>query len=299
MANVGLSTHRHIVELYRDESQLACHVARFLSPGLGAGYPTMIMATPSLRAQFESAFDELDTDLDRPRATGSLIELDADELLDAISVRDHVDAEAFDRVIGKIARSFPAGLPIPGFGQMVGLLWERGDIQGALELEGMWNRLSLEVRVHAYCGFHAESVPESESVRLLADLHDHVVLLSSVEPLQLAAQSSSPRMARQFAVEALEEWDLTRLRDQVEVIVSELVTNAVLHARTTLTLSMTRREDLVRVAVRDSSRVRPAEPSSQDYRANGRGLRIVKSLATDYGTFVAPDGKTVWAHLAT
>ncbi len=298
-AAVGLSPHRHVVELYEEEADLATHVARYLFPGLRAGYPTIVVATPSLRTHVESALSAFDTDLDRARANKTLVELDAEEVLDAISVNGRVDGKAFDRVIGGVARSFPTGVPIPAFGQMVGLLWERGNLPGALALEGMWNRLSRELAIHAYCGFQAAGVMRTDDLRLLANVHDQVVLTSSVEPLQLAPELASSGIARRFAIDVMDQWELTELREEVEVVVSELVTNAVVHTRSTSTLSIARQGRLVRIAVRDSSRELPIESPMNPFALTGRGLGIVRSIAADVGTFVAPDGKTVWAHLET
>jgi hypothetical protein len=153
----------------------------------------MIMATPPLRTHFETALLALDIDLDGARDNGALIELDADELLQAITVDGEVNALAFDQVIGEVTRSFPAGTPIPGFGQMVGLLWERGDPQNALELEKLWNNLSREIPIYAYCGFRSDSIAQADGIRMLAGVHDHVVLQTSIEPLQLAPEPTSPR----------------------------------------------------------------------------------------------------------
>jgi anti-sigma regulatory factor (Ser/Thr protein kinase) len=296
-ATLGLNVHRHVVELYREDSELAVNVARYLAPGLAAGYPTMIMATPPLRTHFEMALLALDVDLDGARDNGALIELDADELLQAITVDGEVNALAFDQVIGEVARSFPAGTPIPGFGQMVGLLWERGDPQNALELEKLWNNLSRDIPIYAYCGFRSDSITQADGIRMLAGVHDHVVLQTSIEPLQLAPEPTSPRTARRFAREIIERWQLPLIREAVELIVSELVTNAVNHARSAMTLSLARQDDLVRIAVRDASPELPIERSVDLTALSGRGLGIVRSLATDFGTFGAPYGKTIWAHL--
>jgi serine phosphatase RsbU (regulator of sigma subunit)/CHASE1-domain containing sensor protein/anti-sigma regulatory factor (Ser/Thr protein kinase) len=83
------------------------------------------------------------------------------------------------------------------------------------------------------------------------------------------------------------------------LVVSELVTNAVLHGRGDVRLRLVRRPSSVRVAVHDSSDDRPvvAEPSPDT--VGGRGLRIIEAVASDWGITEDGGGKWVWAELAT
>ncbi|MBX3284450.1 MAG: ATP-binding protein [Actinobacteria bacterium] len=83
------------------------------------------------------------------------------------------------------------------------------------------------------------------------------------------------------------------------LLVSELVSNVVLHARTPCDLSVVRRDGSVRVAVRDGSErmpraVAPAEPTAM----SGRGMLIVAELADAHGVEAHPGGgKSVWFEL--
>jgi anti-sigma regulatory factor (Ser/Thr protein kinase) len=87
-------------------------------------------------------------------------------------------------------------------------------------------------------------------------------------------------------------------RDDVVLCVSELVTNAVLHARTAGVLRLFVGADGVRIEVDDES---PAPPrlSTEHRVAGGRGLHIVDQLAASWGHASRPGGKTVWAEVRT
>ncbi|HSP38673.1 MAG TPA: ATP-binding protein [Frankiaceae bacterium] len=82
-------------------------------------------------------------------------------------------------------------------------------------------------------------------------------------------------------------------------LTSELVTNAVLHARTPLEVSVTVTDDVVLICVGDGSQVTPGQPNGEtpsDGNENGRGIMLVRALADEWGVLPAETrhGKAVW-----
>lgn len=108
-----------------------------------------------------------------------------------------------------------------------------------------------------------------------------------------------PGDARRRLVPVLGGWGLTADdRDNALLVITELVTNAVEHARTRLTLMVSFTGAALLVQVRDES---PTPPRLQpvDHRAvRGRGLQFVDALAHRWSFTTDPTGKTVWAELA-
>ncbi|MGH8928741.1 MAG: ATP-binding protein, partial [Acidimicrobiia bacterium] len=80
-------------------------------------------------------------------------------------------------------------------------------------------------------------------------------------------------------------------------LVSELVTNAVLHARTPFLVKVTVAPDLIRVSVTDGDRTQPLMKQHGLSDPTGRGLRIVDAMADRWGVDPDVDGKTVWFEL--
>jgi anti-sigma regulatory factor (Ser/Thr protein kinase) len=115
----------------------------------------------------------------------------------------------------------------------------------------------------------------------------------------LPRSPSSVAQARRFITARAAAWSFPEpAREQLVLIGSELVTNAVLHARTELTLTLELRRDRVRISVSDHSQ---APASLRHYRADaltGRGLGVVAALSDNWGISAAADGKVVWAELA-
>jgi hypothetical protein len=123
---------------------------------------------------------------------------------------------------------------------------------------------------------------------------------SARDRITLTPSPASAAAARRFVEDHIAGWSLPGSAGELLVLVaSELVTNALLHARTPLTLSLERHRDHVRIGVQDAS---PAPAALRRYRSDaltGRGLAVVAALSRRWGVEAAPDGKVVWAELDT
>jgi anti-sigma regulatory factor (Ser/Thr protein kinase) len=117
--------------------------------------------------------------------------------------------------------------------------------------------------------------------------------------LELSAEPRSVREARGLVRTALSGWDLDHLETSAVLLVSELATNVVLHARTDFVVEAEQRGDVVRVSITDGSANGPARRRHGVQAGTGRGLGLVATLATDWGTATAehPWAKTVWFEL--
>lgn len=115
-----------------------------------------------------------------------------------------------------------------------------------------------------------------------------------MSPLRLPPTTDSVPVARRYARDALQQSAADV--DTVVLLVSELVTNAVLHARSDLFLSVIDRGALARVEVRDSSPVPPRLHRFAVESATGRGLRLLDQLSLRWGAERTADdqGKVVW-----
>jgi anti-sigma regulatory factor (Ser/Thr protein kinase) len=110
-----------------------------------------------------------------------------------------------------------------------------------------------------------------------------------------SAGAESVRAARQFVSETAEHWGLGAAAWPLVQVVSELASNAVLHAGTDFTVRIAREGDATRLEVVDHS---PRRAQSRGYdldATTGRGLRLVETLSREWGVSSAPDGKAVWA----
>jgi anti-sigma regulatory factor (Ser/Thr protein kinase) len=118
------------------------------------------------------------------------------------------------------------------------------------------------------------------------------------ETMTLPSTPDSVPRARRFVREAVAAAGAPAAADDAETLVSELATNAVLHARTDYTIEVLRRDELVRIRVLDRSGVLPRQRRYGPESTTGRGIRLIASIAAHWG--VDPDddaGKAVWFEL--
>jgi DNA-binding NarL/FixJ family response regulator len=158
------------------------------------------------------------------------------------------------------------------------------------------------VAVQAMSAGAAAFVQKTTSIESLVDellrgasLLDAVIeRLSASTEIALSRDTASPSEARRFVASALAGWKASRVVDTVELLVSELVTNVIVHTAAMPAVRVSLLPDLVHVEVVDSDprpvQARQAPPTA----TSGRGLALVESLAAAWGSVEVDHGKVVW-----
>lgn len=114
----------------------------------------------------------------------------------------------------------------------------------------------------------------------------------------LPAGAHAPFLARRIVAEVCALWQLSaELREQAQLVVTELVTNAVKHAGGGIELTVTIRRHVLRLEVSDDSDVLPYPLECAVETLRGHGLRLVAGLTDHWGCKAMPNGKIVWADL--
>lgn len=117
----------------------------------------------------------------------------------------------------------------------------------------------------------------------------------AVERVHLAPQPTAARDSRDFVTRTLLKWKLGSSIPCVCLVVSELVTNAALHAGTDIDVSLAWNMTAMRLTVADRSSDLP-HPQHYDFDRHRRGLTIVAGLSRAFGVLpTAPVGGVVWA----
>lgn len=199
-------------------------------------------------------------------------------------------------VSGVIRRAAASGRRVRSYGEMVASRWHRGRFAPALELEALWNGLGTLLPFSLVCGYLSYSEAggdAADTAREVYGLHADVIATRS-----FPAELDSVRAARHVTASLLDGETAQEVAEVVAIVVTELASNAVLHASSGFTLTISRSPAAVRIAVRDDSPLVPLDDGRPFDIRTGHGLSVVTQLACAWDVEGLPNGKVVWAELA-
>jgi anti-sigma regulatory factor (Ser/Thr protein kinase) len=311
-ATIANATGDHVVQFYERDSELVEIVGRWLRDTAPEDV-SIVVATPAHREQFAAtvAADGIEAS---PHSR--VIWLDAAATLEQLIVAGEIDPAAFDAVIGDVVRrATEAARTVRVYGEMVALLWSAGNVVGAIDLEGLWNDLANETPFALLCAYPSAIHDDSERPGALAkvcgahsacyhtwsDKGTAVIHASASQGARAAFPpgTSAPSYARRVTLNALRQWGYAAtVVEDAGLVVSELVTNAVLHAGSHLTLSVRCDNDhALRLAVQDATPLASPTNTSPFDVERRHGLGIVAAIAAAWGVEHVRDGKIVWAQM--
>ncbi|MGZ8377968.1 MAG: ATP-binding protein [Gemmatirosa sp.] len=146
----------HSVQFYENDAFLAAAVADFLGEGIQAGEPALVLATAPHRQAFGRRLRAKGIDVEQARREGLLTWCDADVLLERIMVGGLPDEARFRAEVVPLlerAELRRQGTAVRAYGELVDVLWQRGDMMAALRLEELWNELAETHRFALLCGY--------------------------------------------------------------------------------------------------------------------------------------------------
>ncbi|MCW2598810.1 MAG: putative two-component sensor histidine kinase protein [Frankiales bacterium] len=305
--DIAVEAGQHVVHFYERDENLALAVSSFLGAGLVAGESVLVVATPAHSDAFDAVLVAAGIDVPTARAAGKYRSVDASKGLASFMVDGRPDTERFDASVGAtVAELSASGTPVRIYGEMVALLWEQGDVEGAMAVEEQWNDLGRRSLFTLFCAYPSGSVAGTPRGRHRICQHHSAVVAERrsppappdertrrFEPTVFAAPA-----ARRFVTEALHGWGRHAVLDATELVVSEMVTNAIRHGGRPFRVSVSVLADAVRVSVTDPSPKLPTlRPDDPEVATGGRGLHLIAALARRWGTHVHNGGKTVWAEI--
>lgn len=168
----------HAVQFYGNDAELFKTVGAFLSEGLVAAQPAVVIATEPHRKAIEAALEERFIDVERARRLGDLVLLDAEETLATFMVDGVPTASVFKKVVGDVIEQTLRGrerTPVRAYGEMVDILWKQGKTEAAVRLEVLWNELASTHVFSLLCGYAIGNFyKQTQQYEQVRNLHTHV-----------------------------------------------------------------------------------------------------------------------------
>ena len=173
----------HLVRFYEDDDLLATAVGTFLSDGLSAGDVLTVIATEPHKLAFQERLQSEGLDIESACASGQLAFLDAHETLARFMRGGEPDRDLFEAHVGALIAERAAaanGARLRAYGEMVDVLWKRGERKAAVRLEELWNDLQTRhsftllcayamgsfykepAALHGVCGLHTQVIDEDQ-----------------------------------------------------------------------------------------------------------------------------------------
>jgi hypothetical protein len=172
------TAQHHSVRFYENDKSLARIVAQFLSDGLAAGNPGIVVATPVHRGAILKELVAKSLDVVQLQRSHDLVLLDAQETLAMFMTNGKPEAEAFKSSMCEVIRRACRGRPdctVRIYGEMVDVLWKNGQQEAAIRLEMFWNQLANTQAFSLLCGYAMGQFYKDANFQEVCRHHTHVV----------------------------------------------------------------------------------------------------------------------------
>jgi hypothetical protein len=206
----------HIVQLYQDQQFLNRAVCRFAATALANGEGVILVPTAAHWDAFRPRLEAEGVDTTAAQASGQLTVVDADELLPQFMRDAMPDAPVFlglaADVIAK-ARDGGRYQKVRWWGEMVNVLWERGDVAASMDLEDQFDRLAHEHEIAIFCSFVMDNFNGEVHSRMLPRLgqnHSHLIPVEDYARLERAVGDALRETVGADEARVLEEQLLSR-----------------------------------------------------------------------------------------
>jgi hypothetical protein len=182
----------HVVQLYQDQDFLNRAVCRFAGAALANGEGLILVPTTEHWNAFRPRLEAEGVNVKDAQDRGQLTIVDADELLPRFMQGALPDGPMFLGLAGEIvARARGAGRfpTVRWWGEMVNVLWERGDVAASMNLEDLFDRVAHEQDIAIFCSFLMDNFNGEIHTHMLPRLgenHSHLIPVEDYVRLERA-----------------------------------------------------------------------------------------------------------------
>jgi hypothetical protein len=185
----------HFVQVYHDERFLAETVAHYVGIGLKRGEGVVIIARPSHQTAFVEALEREGIASQEAAERGQLLLYDAEETLARFTAGGMPDWQSFHALIGGVIAKLRLDYPsVRAYGEMVDVLWQRGERDAAVRLEEFWNDLAKLQTFSLLCAYYMDNL-EADAyhgpLECVCKVHTHLIPAHDYEQFNQAVIEAS------------------------------------------------------------------------------------------------------------
>jgi len=192
----GAAPSDHVVQLYQDQDFLNRAVCRFAGAALANGEGVILVPTAEHWDAFRPRLISEGVDVDAVQDRGQLTIVDADKLLPRFMGDSMPDAPVFLGLAGEaIAQARGSGRypKVRWWGEMVNILWERGNVAASMNLEDLFDQLAHKHDIAIFCSFLMDNFDGEIHARMLPRLgenHSHLIPVEDYPRLERAVTAA-------------------------------------------------------------------------------------------------------------
>jgi MEDS: MEthanogen/methylotroph, DcmR Sensory domain len=210
----------HVVQLYQDQDFLNRAVCRFAAAALANGEGVILVPTVKHWDAFRPRLVDEGIDVEAAQKNGQLTIVDADETLPRFMRDGMPDSPVFLGLAADVVARARGGDRFPKvrwWGEMVNLLWERGDVAASMNLEDLFDQLAHKHDIAIFCSFLMDNFNGEIHTRMLPRLgenHSHLIPVEDYARLERAVADAlrdtvGPNEARVLESELLTRYPAT------------------------------------------------------------------------------------------
>jgi len=192
----GAAPRDHIVQLYQDQQFLNRAVCRFAAAAIANGEGVILVPTIAHWDAFRPRLESEGVDVKAAEKRGQLTIVDADNLLPTFMSEGMPDSPVFlglaENVVSR-ARGDGRYPKVRWWGEMVNILWERGDVAASMNLEDLFDQLAHEQDISIFCSFSMDNFNGDVHARMLPRLsenHSHLIPVEDYSRLERAVSEA-------------------------------------------------------------------------------------------------------------
>jgi signal transduction histidine kinase len=229
--------HSHSAQFYRDDAYLIDELSRYIGAALIAGESAVVIATKAHRESLAQQLQSRGLEITLAVKQGRYVALDAAETMAKFMRDGWPNAALFtdvaDSILRPLAEAAGAHPQIAAFGEMVALLWEQGNSEGAVRLEQLWNDVMRIYPMSLRCAYPIHTFDREvhgESLLKICGEHDRIIPVESYTELITEEERERSIIYLQQKAQALEtemmerkqvEETLRRTQSELENLVEQ------------------------------------------------------------------------------
>jgi hypothetical protein len=168
----------HVVQIYENDEGFLDLLTGFVSGGINAGECAVVIATAAHLTALDKRLASLGYSVPSLISKTQYLPLDAEETLSKFMVNDWPDENLFNKVISEvIVKAKGNSRKVRAFGEMVAILWAKGQVGATVRLEHLWNKFCENDAFSLFCAYPKSGFTEdaAESVMHICSAHTKMI----------------------------------------------------------------------------------------------------------------------------